>query len=130
MAEQPKRKLQSPAVGRGTHDMGTCVGCPPLGSPYSKEWFPLVARGSKLAGHETYPKPAEVADAWQEVTALLLAAMEKASDELLAGPAPEKIPSVDGKLSGTVSFLAWHDSFHASQAVYLRSWIDHSRTAS
>ena len=97
-----------------------------LGSPISKPWFPLVARGSKIADPAEYPSSAELSLALQEVTAVLNTAMENASEEVLAGSAPERIPTVDGKLSGTVSFLAWHDTFHVGQAAYLRSWLGHS----
>jgi hypothetical protein len=96
-----------------------------LGSPFSKPWFPLVARGSKIADPAEYPSSAELSLALQEVTALLNAAMENATEEVLAGPAPGRTPSADGKLSGTVSFLAWHDTFHVGQTVYLRGWLGH-----
>ena len=97
-----------------------------LGSPFSKPWFPLVARGSKIADPAEYPSSAELSLALDEVTALLNAAMENASEEALAVPGPERIPTADGKPSGTVSFLAWHDTFHVGQAAYLRSWLGHS----
>lgn len=96
-----------------------------LGSPFSKPWFPLVYPESKIGGAEEFPSPAELTVALQEVTALLNAAMENASEEALAVPGPERIPSADGKLSGTVSFLAWHDTYHVGQTVYLRSWLGH-----
>jgi hypothetical protein len=97
-----------------------------LGSPFSKPWFPLVARGSKIADAAEYPSSAELSLALQEVTALLNTAMENASEEALSVPAPGRTPSADGKLSGTVSFLAWHDTFHVGQAAYLRCWLGHS----
>jgi hypothetical protein len=86
----------------------------------------MVSRGSKIADPGEYPSSAELSLALQEVTALLDAAMENASEEALSAPGPERIPSADGKLSGTISFLAWHDTFHVGQSVYLRSWLGHS----
>jgi len=96
-----------------------------LGSPISKPWFSLVSRGSKKIDPERFPKPEELVLALQEVTAVLGTAMENATEEALSGPPPAQIPSTDGKLSGTVAFLAWHDTLHVGQTVYLRSWMGH-----
>jgi len=96
-----------------------------LGSEYSQPWFPLFARGVKLDDSATYPTPEEATAAWQEVSALLTAAMDEASEDTLSKPSPERIPSADGKISGVVNFLAHHEAYHAGQAAYLRSWLGH-----
>jgi hypothetical protein len=100
-----------------------------LGSPWTRPWFPLFARGVKRDTAAAYPTPEEVTLALQEVSASLTAAMEAASDETLAKPSPERIPSADGKLSGVVNFLAHHETYHIGQVAYLRCWLGHEGVA-
>lgn len=99
-----------------------------LGSPWSKPWLKEFARGSKLGDPEQYPTPQELDVAWQEATAALTAAFEQATPEALAAPAPERIPSFDGTVGGTIGFLAFHESLHVGQAAYLRRWLGHEGT--
>ncbi|HXR39931.1 MAG TPA: DinB family protein [Terracidiphilus sp.] len=100
-----------------------------LGSSWSRPWLPLFARGAKLAAPGEYPSPEEMVLAWKEVTMSLNAALEDASPEALSAPGPERIPNFDGKLSGVVSFLALHESYHVGQAAYLRRWLGHGQVA-
>lgn len=96
-----------------------------LGTEWSKPWFPLFARGAKLAEAGQYPSHQELEAALQEVTGVLAKALAAASTETLAAPAPAKIPSFDGTLGGTVEFLAYHETYHVGQAAYLRTWMGH-----
>jgi uncharacterized damage-inducible protein DinB len=89
----------------------------------------LFERGSNPGDAGKYPSPEELVAAWQEVKAELSAALEEASEEALAAPGPEKIPSFDGKLSGTLAFMAWHEGYHVGQAAYLRRWLGHGQVA-
>jgi hypothetical protein len=98
-----------------------------LGTKWERPWLPLFARGAKPPSTSECPSYEEVLLGWQEVTTSLTAAMEGASDEVLAGAAPEKSPSFDGKISGMVTFLAFHEAYHVGQAAYLRCWMGHSR---
>jgi uncharacterized damage-inducible protein DinB len=98
-----------------------------LGAPWSRPWLPLFARGAKLLEPSEYPTTEEVLAAWSEVKASLSSAMEGATEEALAAPGPEKIPSLDGKMSGLVGFLAFHETYHVGQAAYLRRYLGHGQ---
>jgi uncharacterized damage-inducible protein DinB len=100
-----------------------------LGIQWSKPWLARFARGAKQADAADCPTPEEVIDAWREAKAALDAALEGASAETLAAPAPERIPSFDGKLSGTIGFLAIHESYHVGQAAYVRKCLGHGQVA-
>jgi uncharacterized damage-inducible protein DinB len=96
-----------------------------LGSTWSRPWLSLFARGAKLVEPEQYPSLEEITLAWQDVSTCMTAAMEEASAEVLSAPAPEKSPSLDGKISGMVNFLAYHETYHVGQTAYLRTWLGH-----
>jgi uncharacterized damage-inducible protein DinB len=100
-----------------------------LGTEWSKPWLGLFARGTKPADATECPSSEEVIAAWHEVKAALDAALESISAEALSAPAPERIPSFDGKLSGTISFFAIHESYHVGQAAYVRKCLGHGQTA-
>lgn len=97
-----------------------------LGTDWDAPWLGMFARGEKLDGGAAYPSPQTLLDGWREVGALLTQAIENASEEKLSAPAPQPgPPSADGKLSGTISFLAWHETYHLGQISYLRGWLGH-----
>jgi uncharacterized damage-inducible protein DinB len=96
-----------------------------LGAEWSRPWLSLFGRGAKAADTAEYPSPEEVVLAWQDVAQVLTAELEKASEEVLSSPSPPRIPSADGKISGLVNFLAWHETYHVGQAAYLRCWLGH-----
>jgi uncharacterized damage-inducible protein DinB len=95
-----------------------------LGAEWTKPWLAQFARSAKLLDAAQYPRPEEVTAALTESAGALTAAMEAASPEALAAPGPERVPSIDGTLGGTVFFLAYHETSHVGQAVYLRSWLN------
>jgi hypothetical protein len=94
-----------------------------LGSEWSRPWDKLFARGAKLAEQENYPKPEEVLSAWDDVSGKLAAVLDGVSPEDLSVPAPQAIPSFDGKLSGALTFFSIHESYHLGQMAYLRKWL-------
>jgi len=100
-----------------------------LGTEWTKPWLKQFERGSKPADAEGYPTPEEIVGAWNEVKAALHGAMENISEEALSAPGPERIPSFDGKLSGLVSFFAWHESYHVGQMAYIRRCLGHGPVA-
>jgi uncharacterized damage-inducible protein DinB len=95
-----------------------------LGEDWSKPWFALFGRGAK-ADDVAYPTPEEALLAWDESSARLNSAMDAVTEEVLAVPATSGPPSADGKVSGTVNFLAYHETYHIGQASYLRGWLGH-----
>jgi uncharacterized damage-inducible protein DinB len=100
-----------------------------MGTEWSKPWLGMFARGTKPADAAGCPTSAEVIAAWHEAKAALDAALEGISSEALAAAAPERVPSFDGKLSGTISFFAIHESYHVGQAAYVRKCLGHGQTA-
>ncbi len=100
-----------------------------LGKEWSRPWLDLFQRGSNPGDAAGYQSPEELVAAWEDVKTVLSPALEEASAEVLAAPGPEKIPSFDGKLSGVVAFLAWHEGYHVGQAAYLHRWLGHGQVA-
>ena len=94
-----------------------------LGTEWSLPWLNLFARGEPCASDAAYPSQAELLDAWSEASRLLENALDSATEELLAQPATSGPPSPDGKMSGIVSFLAIHETYHLGQISYLRGWL-------
>jgi uncharacterized damage-inducible protein DinB len=66
--------------------------------------------------------------AWNEISEQLKAALSEPPEEVLTRPAPEGPPSFDKKLSGSVAFLAFHDTYHTGQMSFLRKWLGYGRT--
>jgi hypothetical protein len=100
-----------------------------LGAEWSTPWLAMFGRGSKPGDASEYPTPEEIVLAWKDVKAALNASLEEVSADALSAPGPERVPSYDGKLSGLVSFMAWHEGYHVGQAAYLRSWLGHGQVA-
>ena len=100
-----------------------------LGSPWSKPWWPLFGRGAKLTNSADYPTPEEAVQAFGEVSALLETALSEVSEAALAEATTLKVPNCDGKLSGVINFMAYHDTYHAGQVAYVRCWLGHSGVA-
>lgn len=101
-----------------------------LGASWSRPWLTLFARGGNLAAADQYPSLEEINAAWDEQSAALISALENASPEIMASPAPERIPSFDGTKAGTIELLGQHEAGHVGQAIYLRSWLQHGRATS
>ncbi len=92
-----------------------------LGSQWEREWVKQFERGAKPGDGASYPAPEELMSAWKEVTDELHAGMESATEETLEREAHR--PSLNGKVSGMVYFLASHESYHTGQAAYVRCWL-------
>ena len=97
-----------------------------LGEEWSKPWMVVFGRGAKSDGPPVYPTPGETMAAWDESCVLLSAAMESVSEEALAAVSKNGPPSDDGKVSGVVNFLAYHETYHIGQISYLRGWLGHA----
>jgi hypothetical protein len=99
-----------------------------LGVEWSAPWEKLFDRGGKLVPSEQYPDPAEIKQAWSEVSGKLFVALENPSAEALARPAPRKEFSLDGKVSGAIAMLSLHETYHMGQLGYLRKWLGYGNT--
>jgi uncharacterized damage-inducible protein DinB len=98
-----------------------------LGIEWSAPWEQLFARGAELADPQQYPKPAEIRKAWKEVSDKLTASLAKVSDELLSKPLSKEVPSLDGKIGGSIALLSLHETYHLGQLGYLRKLLGHDR---
>ena len=97
-----------------------------LGKEWSAPWLGLFARGCKLDESAAYPSSDTLIDAWKEVGDVLTAALENASEEAMGcGVVPPGPPSADGKISGQVRFLAWHETYHLGQVSMVACMLGH-----
>jgi DinB superfamily len=99
-----------------------------LGVDWNSQWASLFARGADRLADTEYPSTDEMRAAWQEVSAHLATALQQPSADMLAKDAPKGPPSFDGKLSGTVAFYAFHDTYHVGQISFLRKWLGYGKT--
>ena len=99
-----------------------------LKAEWAVPWSSLFNRGAKLAADDQYPPVEEIRSAWTDVSAKLLASLAGAPADLLAQPAPKGPPSFDGKVSGLVAFLAFHETYHVGQVCYLKKWLGHGQS--
>lgn len=96
-----------------------------MGTEWSQPWLDMFARGVKCEDGAAYPPPDAMIEAWRDVSGVLAGTLDSVSEEALAQPAGKGPPSADGKVSGVVSFLAIHETYHIGQASYLRGWLGH-----
>jgi uncharacterized damage-inducible protein DinB len=71
---------------------------------------------------------AEIKRAWDEVSEKLSSILGSAPVDHLAEPALSTPPSFDGKVSGNIAFLAFHETYHVGQVSYLRKWLGHGQS--
>lgn len=96
-----------------------------LGVEWGQPELAIFGRGKKLLEDSAYPSSESMLNTWSESGQALTAALESVSEDLLAQPATQGPPSLDGKISGMVSFMAIHETLHLGQASYLRVWLGH-----
>jgi uncharacterized damage-inducible protein DinB len=99
-----------------------------LGAQWDSPWAPLFARGSQRVDEAEYPPVDEMLAAWKQISQQLKTALREAPEEVLTQPAPEGPPSFDKKVSGTVAFYAFHDTYHTGQLSFVRKWLGYGQT--
>jgi uncharacterized damage-inducible protein DinB len=99
-----------------------------LGSQWNSSWAPLFARGAQRVDDTEYPSIDEMRAAWGEISEQLKTTLRAAPEDVLSKPAPEGPPSFDKKVSGTVAFFAFHDTYHTGQLSFLRKWLGYGQT--
>jgi len=99
-----------------------------LNAQWTAPWLSVFARGATRAMEENYPSGGEIQNAWNDISTSLLDRLASAPAELLAKTAPQGSPSFDGKLSGLVAFLAFHETYHVGQISYLRKWLGYGQS--
>jgi hypothetical protein len=98
-----------------------------LGQTWEAAWAKLFARGQKRVQGEQYPKPAEVLEAWRDVSEKLTAGLANPNFHELEKPAAKGAPTLDGTVGGTVSFLCFHELYHLGQLGYVRKWLGYDQ---
>ena len=98
-----------------------------LGADWDTQWASLFARGSERVADTEYPTVEEMRNAWKQVSAELSTALRETSADVLTKDAPKGPPSFNGKVSGTLAFFAFHDTYHAGQVSYLRKWLGYGQ---
>ena len=97
-----------------------------VGTEWSTPWLGMFARGVKLDDSTAYPSPHALMDSWKEAGSLLCDALENASEEMLSQEAaPPSPPTTDGKISGIIRFLAWHETYHVGQISLVACMLGH-----
>ncbi len=99
-----------------------------LGSEWAVPWDSIFTRGAKLAARDQYPGVGEIRKAWDNASEQLLKSLADPPVDVLTKPAPEGKPSFDGKVSGLIAFLAFHETYHVGQVSYLRKWLGYGQT--
>ena len=94
-----------------------------VGGQWSCPGLEAFARSAKLDAAASYPAPEALLALWRDSAAALDATLNALTPEVLAAPAPPGPPSQDGKVSGFIGVLAWHETYHVGQIAYLRSWL-------
>jgi uncharacterized damage-inducible protein DinB len=96
-----------------------------MGTEWSQPALAIFDRGAKLLENSAYPSPESLLSAWSEADHTMATAFESVTEDFLAQSATKGPPSLDGKISGIVNFMAIHETYHLGQASYLRSWLGH-----
>ena len=99
-----------------------------LGVDWDSPWAKLFARGAARVADAEYPSVDEMRAAWYQVSDELAATLKEPNANLLATDAPKGPPTFNGKISGTVAFYAFHDTYHVGQVSYLRKWLGYGQT--
>jgi hypothetical protein len=94
-----------------------------VGGKWSCPGIDVFARSAKLDASGSYPSSEALLALWRDSATALDAALSDLTPEALAAPAPPGPPSPDGKVSGFIAVLAWHETYHLGQIAYLRSWL-------
>ena len=97
-----------------------------LGQEWSTPWLAMFARGTKLDNTTAYPSPGTLMDTWKDVGGILCTSLEEAPEELLSKSAtPPGPPTADGKVSGVIRFMAWHETYHVGQISLVACMLGH-----
>jgi uncharacterized damage-inducible protein DinB len=99
-----------------------------LGVNWNSSWTELFSRGAERVADAEYPSVDEIRAAWNQVSGELVSALQQPNADVLTKDAPKGPPSFDGKISGTVAFYAFHDTYHVGQVSYLRKWLGYGQT--
>jgi hypothetical protein len=98
--------------------------CAMLGKPAAKNPYDGLFENFKpFDPNYNYVSLAEVKEEWNKASELLKEAFASVTEEHLAADAPFKSPIGDFTISGTVAFLAQHESYDIGQIAYLKKYF-------
>jgi len=97
-----------------------------VGGKWECPGIEVFARSAKLDESAKYPSSEALLALWSDSAAALDATLNGLTPEALAAPSPPGPPNPDGKVSGFIGVLAWHETYHLGQIAYLRGWLGHS----
>ena len=98
-----------------------------LGAEWSAPWEKLFARGTKRMDSGQFPPAKDIQESWKKVSEKLTTALANANARVLGTPALQGMPTLDGSVGGTVSFLCLHEIYHVGQMGYLRKWLGYGQ---
>ena len=98
-----------------------------LGAEWSAPWEKLFARGTKRVDSDQFPPANDIQESWKKVSEKLTTALANANAQVLETPALQGMPTLDGSVGGTVSFLCSHEIYHVGQMGYLRKWLGYGQ---
>jgi uncharacterized damage-inducible protein DinB len=101
-----------------------------LGDPAKTEWGNIFARGMPLSEVQHYPSRERLQMAWKDTHGRMREAFASVSPDTLAEKLGRRIGPLDDPTVGeTITFLAFHEAYHAGQMGYLRRLLGHAGVA-
>ena len=86
-------------------------------------WRELFGRHSQSSDEGDYPDLSEIQKVFAEVTDELAERFGSLTEEELAKPSGYDAPIEDKSVAGTITFFAYHESYHIGQMAYVRKWL-------
>lgn len=90
-----------------------------LGAQVAVPWGNLFKRGASAPDPESFPKVPELKESLARVNEALAERFEALTETELSRKAPVEFPVSDKTLRGAISFMAYHDGYHAGQLSYV-----------
>jgi len=91
-----------------------------LGLEVESPWGDLYRKGTGAEDTTEYPSLDEIKAVWKEISARMLKGLEEATEDQLTKEPPWTKPGMENTIRGTITFLAFHESYHLGQLGYLR----------
>jgi uncharacterized damage-inducible protein DinB len=90
-----------------------------LGGDPLHAWSATLEQARSVEDLGARPSPAEVAEAFDLITARLEERLSAATEEDLEAPSGHDFPTGDGTVLGAAAFLSLHESYHVGQLALL-----------
>jgi hypothetical protein len=97
--------------------------CALLGKAVENPYKGLFEGFKPFDASYNYATLAEAKTEWKKASDLLKDALESVTEEHLTADAPFKNPTGDSSISGTIAFLAEHESYDIGQVAFLKKYF-------